>query len=412
MRGKVIGIGFGLVIIVGLGLWFGKRHNDSQRSQSQALTPGAAATPAPANAALPDASRTTPEAQVTLTADDLRKAQIRTVHIIEGTTATTLRVPGVVKPDEYRLVHVASITGGIVKQVPVVLGDRVRNGQPLAVVFSSELADAETQFLSYVAELDAEHKKLVRTENLVRLGAASQQEMEEVTATHAVHALHVQTAQEKLKLLGASDAQIESLRRTAQIDPNLVVPAPMNGIVLTRAANVGLVVAPAQELFSVVDLSTVWVMASLNEEDFAAVRVGSTATITAPAYPARTWKGRVAYIQPQVDATTRTAQARIEVPNPRESLRIDMYADVEFTSIGASALLLPEGAVQAIGERQFVFLPIEDNAGSFRLRHVRLGPLANGYFAVLEGLNPGDEVVTEGSFILKSEAMRQIPEAY
>ena len=116
-----------------------------------------------------------------------------------------------------------------------------------------------------------------------------------------------------------------------------------------------MVATTAQELFTVADLSTVWVMASVNEKDFASVRVGSHASITAQAYPARFWKGRITYIQPQVDPTTRTAQARIEVANPGETLRIEMYVDVEFSSPGGSGPIVPETAVQSIGERQFVF---------------------------------------------------------
>ena len=153
-------------------------------------------------------------------------------------------------------------------------------------------------------------------------------------------------------------------------------------------------------------------MASVNEKDFAAVRVGSQAGITAPAYPGRSWKGRVTYIQPQVDPATRTAQARIEVANPGETLRIEMYVDVEFSAPGASGPIVPEAAVQSIGERQFVFLPVRNNEGTFSLRAVRLGSPANGYYLVLEGLKAQDEVVTDGSFILKAEAVRQHPELH
>jgi len=305
---------------------------------------------------------------------------------------------------------VTPIADGIVRQVPVVLGDHVRTGQPLAVIFSSELAEAETQYLAYLAELDAEHKKLQRTQNLVRLGAASRQEEEEVTAAHAAHEAHVRAALERLRLLGAGERQIAALKEAEQIDSNVTVPAPIDGVVLARMANLGLVVNKAQELFTVADLSTVWVMASLNEKDFASVQVGSAARITAPAYPGRVWTGRVTYIDPQVDPNTRTAQARIEVANPRASLRFQMYVDVEFTARGTFGTAVPEAAVQSIGDRQFVFLPIKDNEGSFAMRVVRLGPAANGYYSVLEGLKANDEVVMEGSFILKAEGVRQHPE--
>jgi multidrug efflux pump subunit AcrA (membrane-fusion protein) len=107
-----------------------------------------------------------------------------------------------------------------------------------------------------------------------------------------------------------------------------------------------------------------------------------------------------------------TAQARIEVTNPDELLRIEMYVDVEFTSQGAIAPVVPEAAVQSIGERRFVFLPVKDNEGSFKLREVQLGSGAGGSYSVLDGLKPEDEVVTDGSFILKAEAVRQHPELH
>ena len=363
-----------------------------------------------AMASPPNASAASTELQIDLATDDLKKAQIRTARVTNGVTQAKLRVPGIVKANEYREVHVTPLVGGVVKEVPVVLGDHVKRGQPLAVIFSSELAEAETQYVSYLAELDAEHKKLERTENLVKIGAASQQELEEVAATHAAHESHVRAALEKLKLLGASDRQIAAFKQAEQINPNLVVPAPIAGVVFTRNANLGLVVSTAQELFTIADLSTVWVMASVNEKDFAAVRVGSQASITAPAYPGRNWMGRVTYIQPQLDPATRTAQARIEVANPGETLRVEMYVDVESSTPGASGPIVPEAAVQSIGERQFVFLPVQHSEGTFQLRAVRLGPAANGYYSVLEGLRMQDEVVTDGSFILKAEAVRQHPE--
>src|SRR6266849_9599125 len=369
---------------------------------SMAAMSGMASSP---NSSPDDASAASTDLQIDLTPEDLKKAKIRTAHVTNGVTAATLRVPGIVKANEYREVHVTPLVGGIVKEVPAVLGDHVKRGQPLAVIFSSDLAEAETQYVSYLAELDAEHKKLERTQNLVKLGAASQQEEEEVAATHAAHESHVRASLERLRLLGASDRQIAALKQAEQINPNLVVPAPINGVVLTRNANLGLVVNAAQELFTVADLATIWIMASVNEKDFASVRVGSQANITAPAYSSRNWKGRVTYIQPQVDPTTRTAQARIEVANPGDTLRIEMYVDVDFSAPGASGPVVPEAAVQSIGERHFVFLPIKNSEGSFVLRQVRLGPAADGHYSVLEGLRLQEEVVTDGSFILTAESV-------
>jgi len=411
-RLTLIGYAAILTALVLAGVWFGTRHREGAKPVSHDTMSSMSGMAVPASATPADASRASAELQIDLATDDLKKAQLRTARVTKGFTAATLRLPGIVKANEYRTVHVTSLVGGIVKQVPVVLGDHVTRGHPLVVSFSSELAEAETQYVSYLAELEAEHKKLVRTQNLVKLGAASQQEEEQVAATHAAHESHVRAALEKLRLLGAGDRQIAALKQADQIDAHLSVPAPINGVVLARMANLGLVVNAAQELFTVADLSNVWVMASVNEKDFAVIQVDSAASISAPAYPGRSWKGRVAYIQPQVDPTTRTAPARIEVANPGELLRIEMYVDVEFTSQGSIAPLVPQAAVQSIGERRFVFLPVKDNEGSFTLREVQVGPAPGGYFPVLDGLKPEDEVVTDGSFILKAEAVRQHPELH
>jgi len=410
-RIRLIGSAAILVMVVIAGLWFVTRRAEETKPASQGPMSTMSGMASPAKAS-PSEDPGASTVQVDLATEELKKAQIRTARVTKAAMATTLRVPGIVKPNEYRQVHVTPLVGGIVKEVRVVLGDHVRRGQPLAVIFSSELAEAQTQYLSHLAGLEADHKKLERTQTLVRLGAASKQEEEEVAATHAAHEAEVRATLERLKLLGAGDQQIAALKRAGQIDPNFAVPAPIDGVVLSRSANLGLVVNTAQELFTVADLSTVWVIASVNEKDFASVRIGSSASITAPAYAGRVWKGRVAYIQPQVDPNTRTAQARIEVVNPREILRIDMYVDVDFTSADTVGPVVPEAAVHSIGERQFVFLPVKGNEGSFAIRRIRLGPASNGFYPVLEGLKPDDIVVTDGSFILRAETVRQHPELH
>jgi RND family efflux transporter MFP subunit len=414
-RRRVMWIGLGAIAIlaVAIGAWFGIQRTGRPKPHSSApmsSMSNMADISAPPNKASTDSAPANADLQIDLSLDDLKKAQIQTDHIEMKDTANTLRVPGIVNPDEYQVVHVTPLVGGVIKQVPVILGDHVRRGQALAVIFSSELATAESEYLVVLAELEADHKKLERTEKLLKLGAASQQEEEDVAAEHATHQAHVRAALEKLKLLGATDRQIAALKQAEQIDADFTVPAPITGIVLTRGANLGLVTNTAQELFTVADLSTVWVMASINEKDFSTVHVGTTASVTTPAYPGREWKGRVVYIQPQVDPTTRTAQARIEVANPGESLRLDMYMDVAFTSESGEGLAVPESAVQAIGAKRYVFLPVKDTEGSFAVRQVRLGPASNGYYPVLDGLKLNDEVVREGSFILKAEAIRQHPE--
>lgn len=404
-----IALGLAVLLAVGAGIWFSARPAPKPSKRQHMPMASMADMPAMNNDSS-DETANSSDVQVDLGPDDLKKAEIQTVALDTRETINTLRVPGNVNPNEYKEVHVTPLVGGVIRQVPVVLGDHVKRGQTLAVVFSSDLAAAESEYLAMLAELETDHKKLERTENLVKLGAASRQEEDDVTADHAAHEAHVRSAFERLRLLGASDRQIAAFKQSEQIDANLLVPAPINGIVLTRTANPGLVTNMSQELFTVADLSTVWIMANINEKDFSTIHVGTMATVTTPAYPGRVWKGRVVYIQPQVDPSSRTAQARIEVANPDEALRLDMYMNVAFSSERAKGLAVPEPAVQAIGDKQYVFLPVKDNEDSFVVRRVKLGPASNGFFPVLEGLKLNDQVVTAGSFILKAEAIRQHPE--
>jgi membrane fusion protein, heavy metal efflux system len=185
------------------------------------------------------------------------------------------------------------------------------------------------------------------------------------------------------------------------------VPAPIDGVVTERGANVGLNVDPATKLFTVVDLSTVWVVADLYERDFSRVRVGSQVAITTSARPDLTLGGRVSYIDPQLSADTRTAKVRIEVPNQRDELRLGMYADVVVAGAsGASAPRVPRKAVQTVGDRTVVYLANVTGPGQFVEREVRLGQTSGELVEVLSGVQPGDAVVSEGSFIVRAEGQR------
>jgi RND family efflux transporter MFP subunit len=162
-----------------------------------------------------------------------------------------------------------------------------------------------------------------------------------------------------------------------------------------------------QELFVVTDLSQVWVIGDLYEQDFQHVRVGSAAAMTTPAYPDLTLRGRVSYIAPRVDPQTRTAKVRVEVPNPEGRLRLGMYVTVTFTtSSSPPQVVVPSTALQAIGSRYVVFLPVAGEAGTFVQRIVQVGPAHDGLSTILSGLQPGETVVTEGSFLLRAEMLR------
>jgi membrane fusion protein, heavy metal efflux system len=354
----------------------------------------------------------TPEgpAEVVLSPEAVSRAGIKTAPAEAAVSEATVQLPGTVTADAYREVKVVSLVGGMVTKVHVELGATVKRGTALATLFSPELAEAQTKYLSMRAMLAADHQKLQRTQELVAIGAVSRQELEEITALHASHETEVAAARQRLLLLGLSRTQVEALTHPSQIVSDVTVPAPGTGAITSRSVNLGQVVSMGQELFVVTDLSQVWVIGDLYEQDFQAVRVGSEAALTTPAYPTLTLRGRVTYIDPRVDPQTRTAKVRVEVPNAEGRLRLGMYVTLAFTTPGEErAVVIPRSAVQTIGARQVVFVPAPDEEGKFLARTVQLGPLRGDRVAIRSGVQPGEAVVSEGSFFLRAEMLRNAP---
>ena len=389
------------------GVVWSERRGAQKQTASSASTPTGAmpAMPGmPAKAAAPSGDDAV---EVSLTPEAIERAGIKTAVVGTQGTASGITVPGTVTTNAYRDTKVNSLVGGVVRQVSADLGASVSRGQPLAVVLSAELADAQVKYLSMQAMLEADHQKLVRSEKLVALGAASRQELEEVTATHAGHATEVVAARQRLLLLGLSPDQVAGLTDASHVVSDVVVRAPVDGTVIARSVNPGQVVGAAQELFVVTDLRTVWVIGDLYEKDFASVRVGSPATMAIPARPKTVLNGRVAYIDPRVDQATRTAKVRVEVLNRGMELRLGMYVTLDFrTGAGERSIVVPREAVQAVGERSVVYVPVEGDDGRFAERPVKLGAAVGELVQVLEGVKAGERVVTAGSFFLRGEAAR------
>jgi RND family efflux transporter MFP subunit len=344
---------------------------------------------------------------ISLTGEAAERAGIVVAPVGMGASTTELRLPGVVEPNAYRQVAITPLVGGRVSRVTVELGQRVRRGTSMAELYSPELAEAHTRYVSARAMLDAHDRELQRTQKLVEIGAASRQELERVHAEHAAQTAAVQSARSQVELLGATAATLEAARAGEGVSATVSVAAPIDGIVTERYANVGLNVEPATKLFTVVDLSTVWVVADVYEKDLSRVRVGAEAAFSTAAYPGLVSRGRIGYIDPQVSPQTRTAKVRVEVPNPRGELRLGMYADVVITGAGGESVpLIPRRAVQNVGDRTVVYLADPKEPGRFVEREVRLGSTAGEQVEVAAGIQAGDTIVTDGSFFIRAERER------
>jgi RND family efflux transporter MFP subunit len=401
------------VLLVGAGgtyLLMRDRFGAGENASAAAAAPppvAAVSPPAAIESAAPPAASTStlPDVIITLTKEAIDRAGIGVTPVSTRSMTDHLRLPGVVEPNAYRQVSVTPLVGGRVVRVSVQLGDRVRRGQPVAQVYSPELAEARTKYVASKAMLDAHDRELQRTQKLVEIGAASRQELERIHAEHAAQTAEVESARSRLQLLGA-DAEGPSAA-TADVSAATHVPAPIDGVVTERFANVGLNVDPATKLFTIVDLSSVWIIADVFERDLQRVREGARATVSTDAIPGLSLEGRVNYIDPRLDSVTRTAKVRVEVANPRGDLRLGMYTDVAIASAsGASVISVPKGAIQTVGGRQVVYLPASNQPGRFVERDVRIGRSSAEMVEVLSGLTGTDSVVASGSFFLRAEAER------
>jgi RND family efflux transporter MFP subunit len=360
----------------------------------------------PISAPTPPSAATLPDVVVPLSPDAVARAGIAVATVDTGSATSSLRLPGVVEPNAYRQVVVTPAVGGRITRVLVELGERVRRGQTMAQVFSPELAEAHTRYTSARAELEVHERELGRTEKLVEIGAASRQELERIHAEHTARTADVGSTRSRLELLGVPAATLDAAPGN-DVRAGADVPAPIEGVVTERLANIGLNVDPASKLFTIVDLTTVWVVADLYEKDFSRVRVGSPATVTTTAYPDLVIQGRVNYIDPQLSAETRTAKLRVEVRNVGNQLRLGMYADVQVAGIGGAAVpTIPRSAVQTVGDRRVVYLVDPSKPGTFTEREVRLGPAIGDRIEALSGVQAGDAVATEGSFFVRAELER------
>jgi cobalt-zinc-cadmium efflux system membrane fusion protein len=370
--------------------------------------PPTATAPAATTATAPESRLKPSDASVTLTTEAVARANITLTPAESAKLGGVITIPGIIEPNAYKETVVTALVAGRVTRVLAELGQRVRRGQTLAELHSPELAEAQREFISASAELGAHEQQLARTERLVAIGSASRQELEMAHAEHTALTTRVEGARSRLRLLGFNADQIGSLASASQITATTEVRAPLDGVVTIRQANVGLNVEGTMPLFTVVDLSTVWVVGDLYEPDFPRVRVGSPVTIVVASYPDLALRGTISYIDPQLSRETRTAKVRAEVQNGQGQLRLGMYAQMRIDSEGGGRVLpvIPKTAIQIIGDHAVVYVADPQTPGRFTETAIRTGSELGDRIAVESGITVGESVVISGSFFLRAERER------
>ena len=307
-------------------------------------------------------------------------AQIKTVN-------NELRVTGNVDIDERRLATVQTRFPGWIRRVFAdATYDYVRKGQPLFTIYSPDLVTTEQEYL-----LARKNQQRLQTSSVsgVSLGADTL-----VTA-----------AKERLQQWEVPESEIAKLESTGRVITDLTINSPVSGYIKERNALPNMYVQPETKLYTVADLSTVWVYAQVFQTDLGRIKPGDTAAVTVDAYSGRTFNGRVDFILPEVDMNTRTARVRLVFPNPGLMLKPGMYVNVVLKSRLGKALTVPASAVFHSDSHNLVFI----NKGEGRLepREVELGQRVGDDYIALKGINPGESLVTSANFLIDSEAQLQ-----
>ena len=346
-------------------------------------------------------------------------------EVVERPIRRLVKTTGIVTPDQSRLAHISPLARGIVEQVHAHLGDKVQRGQPLLSYDNIELGQLIGEYLSLrggLERLQAQEqvaKKFVeRARALIEVQAIAQRDLELRQAEYeqaraAVESQRADVArvEEQLHRFGLSDQDIGALggpaHGTHRTASHNVLRAPINGIITKYEASPGELVDREKELFTIVDTSTVWVLADLYEKDLGLVRAGGQARITVPSYPGETFTGQVTYVSDFLDPASRTAKVRCVVANRDGRLKLDMFATVEIPAAQERiALAVPVSALQQVDADTVVF--IQRDPTHFEKRAVQIGERGEEWAGVLSGLQKGEKVVSGGSFYLKSALLRKL----
>jgi Cu(I)/Ag(I) efflux system membrane fusion protein len=295
-----------------------------------------------------------------------------------------IQTVGKLEFEEKRITAVSPKIGGWIEDLYVdYTGKMVRKGQPLLSIYSPELVSAQEEFL-----LALKVKKMYAAQPSAEFAAQGERLL--------------QSARKRLLLWDITPKQIENLEKTGEIQKNLVLFSPADGVVLEKTVFKGMGILPGTLLYKIGDLSSIWVIADIYEYELPFVQAGQKAAITLSYFPGETFEGTVTYVYPSVDPKTRTAKVRFDLPNPEFRLKPEMWASVEIKIPLGRKLAVPEDAVMDTGTMQMAF--VDRGQGYFEPRHIQVGSKGKGFYEVLSGLQEGERVVTSANFLIDSES--------
>jgi RND family efflux transporter MFP subunit len=377
-----------LVLIAALaGLW---RHYRAPKPATEAelqRSNSAVQVSTASSSLTPDGSAEIPLAPVQISAQRLQSIGVKIGEVKRKLVEDEIRTTGNVAVDETRLAYVQVRFSGFIQKVFAnATYQYVRKGQPLFTIYSPDLVATEREYL-------------VAKQNQQQVSQST------VPGVASSAASLLDAAVVRLKQWGVPQQEIARLESTGQVQQELEVDSPASGYITERNALPSVAVHPEMRLYTIADLSTVWVLAQVFQNDLGRIKAGEPATLTIDTFPGRIFAGRVDFIYPQVDTDTRTAKVRVVFSNPGLRLKPGMFVNVALKVPMGRQLVIPASGVLQSGTRQIVFLNRGD--GYLEPREVRLGARAGDEFIVLEGLKVGDQIVTSANFLIDSESQLQ-----
>lgn len=388
----IIAIAANVVLVLAFTFVWWRYHTVSSTSSTQQT----AQQPTPAS---PDTAgtntgedRPTASSEMPLSPMQLTPQRMQSIGVKLGTAQiksvnSELRTTGNVEVDERRLATIQTRFPGWIRRVFVdATYDYVRKGQPLFTIYSPDLVTTEQEYL-------------LARKNQQRLQNSS------VSGVSPGADSLVSAARERLQQWEIPEDEIAKIESTGRVITDLTINSPVSGFVKERNALPNMYVQPETKLYTVADLSTVWVYAQVFQTDLARVKPGDAATVSVDAYPGRAFRGKVDYILPEVDMNTRTARVRLVFPNQALALKPGMFVNVTLKNSLGRALTVPASAIFHSGSRNLVF--ISKGEGNFEPREVSLGERAGDDYAVLKGIKAGETLVTSANFLIDSEAQLQ-----
>ncbi len=322
--------------------------------------------------------------QVRISTEKIQKLGVRTEAAAMRMLGKTVRVAGRIEPDERRVFAVTAKFEGYVERLHVnATGQPVAKGQPLFEAYSPELVSAQREYAIAMQGLEA----------MKDAGADAQAGMRQLAGSSLA----------RLRNWDLSPSQVTALVKSGQPQRTISFPSPVSGVVSEKKALQGMRFMPGEMLYQVTDLTSVWVIADLSEQDIGLVKSGAKARVTTTAYPNEAFEGRITYIYPTLKAETRSIPVRVEMANPGQKLKPAMFAQVEVSVGGKSPVLtVPDSAVIDTGTRRIVLVQVKE--GRFEPREVDIGARGENYVEILKGVKDGEQVVVAANFLIDAES--------